>query len=290
MTRFREAHVVTSDGATLWTDSSEPSAEPAMVFLHGGPGMWDYLRPVAAMAQPWFRTHRYDQRGCGRSAPDTDYRMARWVADLDELRRHFGHDRWYVFGHSFGATLGLRYAAAHPSRVAGLVYCSGLGLDWSAHRATYRERSAARLTSAQTRRHDELSSRPRTWAEEVEWRTLCWLPDFADPATAALLAGADAATRLPLNLDCNRALNAETAAWSRADEHAACARVTAPVRIVHGAEDPRPPDGVVALAERLASATVSVLSGAGHQPWRERPDLVRALLRDVGESAGRSPA
>jgi proline iminopeptidase len=279
-------HVRTSDGAGLWTAGSDGGPErPGMVFLHGGPGMWDYLGPVAAMADGRFRTHRYDQRGCGRSAPNDDHRMDRHVADLDELRRHFGHDRWYLFGHSFGATLGLHHTAAHADHVAGLVYCSGVGIDWPTHRAEYRARQAERLGAAQTRRRDELEQRERTWDEEVEWRTLCWLPDFADPATAHAHARADAETPLPLNLHCNRTLSAETSSWTRERELALCANVTAQVWLVHGAEDPRPVAGVAALAEALPTAELRVLPGVGHQPWRERPDLVRAVLDEVAEHA-----
>jgi pimeloyl-ACP methyl ester carboxylesterase len=79
-------------------------------------------------------THRYDQRGCGRSSLNDDYRMDRFVADLEELREHFGYERWAVFGHSFGGTLGLAYASAHPGRVTALVYCNGVGLDCPRHR------------------------------------------------------------------------------------------------------------------------------------------------------------
>jgi proline iminopeptidase len=271
------------DGALLWTSSTGTSGKPGMVFVHGGPGMWDNLGPVATMAEPWFRTHRYDHRGCGRSSPDSDYRMSRFVTDLDELREHFGHERWYVFGHSFGALLGLHYAATHPDRVAGLIYCSGLGLGWPAHRASYHARADSRLTAEQIARREELSGKQRTGDEEVEWRTLCWLPDFADPADAA----AEAGVALPLNPACNRILNAEAKAWSPADEHAVCARVVAPVWLLHGAEDPRPVDGVADLARTLRHATLSVLDGAGHQPWREKPDAVRAVLAHVADIAAR---
>ncbi|WP_219418977.1 alpha/beta fold hydrolase [Pseudonocardia nigra] len=268
-----------SDGARLWTRSAPEAGRPAAVFVHGGPGMWDHLGPLAGMLAGLAGTHRYDQRGCGRSAPDTDFRLDRFVADLDELRAHFGHDRWFVVGHSFGATLGLAYAAARPERVAGLVYCSGVGLDWPGHRAAHRERARARLTPAQRARRDALQQRDRSWPEEVEWRTFCWLPDFADPERRWELAAADAATPLPLNRECNRALNAETDA--RADaERTACARVTAPVLAIHGAADPRPVAGVEALVDALPSARLAVLDGAGHQPWRERPAATRALLRE----------
>jgi proline iminopeptidase len=46
--------------------------------------------------------------------------------DLDAVRDGLGlGDRMTVLGHSCGATLGLRYALAHPDRVRALVYVSG---------------------------------------------------------------------------------------------------------------------------------------------------------------------
>lgn len=279
-----DLRVEMADGVELWASSAASSDQPGMVFLHGGPGMWDYLGPVAELVQQRFRTHRYDQRGCGRSDPSVDYRMSRYVADLDELREHFGYQSWYIFGHSFGAELGLHYASTHPDRAAALIYCSGRGLGWATHRSAYRDNIAARLSHTQARRRDELEQRTRTWDEEVEWRTLCWLPDFADRRRATRLAAADAATPLPLNLDCNRALSAETASLSPSDEKTMCARVTTPVLLIHGAEDPRPLAGVEALANALQTARLQVIAEAGHQPWRERPERVRSFLLDIQPS------
>ena len=272
---------MTSDGARLWTSSSGPDGAPGVVFVHGGPGLWDYLGPFADLAAGFARTHRYDQRGCGRSGPAGDHGMARYVADLDELRAHFGYERWHVVGHSFGAMLALDYAAAHPERVAGLVYCSGVGLRWPAHREAFGVRAAALRNPAHEARRAELRSRARSWAEEVEWRVLTWLPDFADRAAAPGVARELARMPFAVHQESHTALNAETDARTEAEERAICARVTGPVHLVHGAADPRPADGVHELAAALPRAELLVLDGAGHHPWHERPDVLRELLRDV---------
>jgi proline iminopeptidase len=281
VTGVQTAMVRMSDGAGLWTASEIVDDAPGMVFVHGGPGLWDYLEPFAGLARGIASVHRYDQRGCGRSTPADDHRMARYVADLDELRAHFGYERWYVVGHSFGAMLTLDYAATYPDRVAGLLYCSGVGVGWATHRVIHRDRAAARLTEQQQARRSELRARERTWDEEVEWRTLTWLPDYADPTAAPGLAGEMARTPLTISEVSRAALNPEIDARSVADELAVAARVTVPVRLVHGAEDPRPVDGVRVLAAALPDAELVVLDGAGHMPWHERPDELGELLRST---------
>ena len=285
--------VVLGDGAALWTESViEPDAA-GLVLLHGGPGLWDYLAPVAELLAGHVSTLRYDQRGCGRSSPSTDYRLARYVADLDELRAYAGFDRWYVFGHSFSATLALAYAAAHRDRVQGVVYSNGVGLHWSRHKDQYEARARARLTAAQADRLDQLTRRPRGHAEEIEWRTLSRLPDHPDPSTAPALAARAAAVPLPLNLECNRTLNTELKQLE-AHEEALARDVAAPVLLLHGGADPRPDDGVRALANALPDARLLVIDPAGHEPWHEHPTTLRnALLSFLAEpprSASRRPA
>jgi proline iminopeptidase len=43
------------------------------------------------------------------------------VSDIEALRKHLGVEQWLVTGVSWGTTLALAYAQAHPSSVAGLV-------------------------------------------------------------------------------------------------------------------------------------------------------------------------
>lgn len=66
----------------------------------------------------------FDQRGCGRSRPHASLEYnTTWdlVADIERLREHLGIARWQVFGGSWGSTLALAYAEAHPARVTELV-------------------------------------------------------------------------------------------------------------------------------------------------------------------------
>ncbi len=46
---------------------------------------------------------------------------AHLVADIEALRVHLGVTAWIVNGVSWGSTLALAYAQAHPERVLGMV-------------------------------------------------------------------------------------------------------------------------------------------------------------------------
>jgi proline iminopeptidase len=66
----------------------------------------------------------FDQRGCGRSTPHASLDAnTTWhlVDDIERLRAVMGAERWLVFGGSWGSTLALAYAQAHPERVTELV-------------------------------------------------------------------------------------------------------------------------------------------------------------------------
>src|SRR5213075_1782132 len=95
-----------------------------LVFIHGGPGGGSLPHHRRFYDPSFFRIVLYDQRGCGRSTPVgclVDNTTQHLVADLERLREALSIERWVVFGGSWGSTLGLAYAQAHPDRVLCLV-------------------------------------------------------------------------------------------------------------------------------------------------------------------------
>jgi proline iminopeptidase len=111
-----------------WECCGTPDGLPALA-VHGGPGSGC----VPGMRRPFdpgrYRIVAFDQRGCGRSTPHasdpavdlsintTDH----LIADMEALRTHLGVHQWVLAGWSWGTTLALAYAQAHPDRVTGLV-------------------------------------------------------------------------------------------------------------------------------------------------------------------------
>jgi proline iminopeptidase len=106
-----------------WERCGQRLGAPA-VFLHGGPGAGCSPTQRRLFDPERYCVTLFDQRGCGRSTPHAsldDNTTWDLVADIERLRERFGYERWLVFGGSWGSTLALAYAEAHPERVSALV-------------------------------------------------------------------------------------------------------------------------------------------------------------------------
>jgi proline iminopeptidase len=106
-----------------WEEAGSPGGRP-VVFLHGGPGAGLSPKHRRYFDPGFYRVILFDQRGAGRSRPHAELaENTTWalVEDMEKLRVRLGVDRWLVFGGSWGSTLALAYASAHPARVLGLV-------------------------------------------------------------------------------------------------------------------------------------------------------------------------
>ncbi len=95
-----------------------------VVFLHGGPGAGITPDHRRYFDPSLYRIILFDQRGSGQSTPHASLEQnttSLLVSDLEAIRKHFGIDKWVLFGGSWGATLALVYAETHPSRVLSLI-------------------------------------------------------------------------------------------------------------------------------------------------------------------------
>ena len=135
---------------------------PILIWLHGGPGMDEtgmWRRNNAAL-EDHFLVIYWTQRGTGRSydsaIPATSMRLSRFVADLDELvdlmRARFNQRRVVLVGHSWGTSIGVAYAQAHPDKVAAYV-----GVGQVVDAAEGERRSYAFTLAEAARRHDTVA-------------------------------------------------------------------------------------------------------------------------------------
>ena len=185
------ARVQVASGVALWTTVSG-NGEP-VVLLNGGPGMADYLGPVAALLDDTLCSHRFEARGCGRSSDQGPFTLATFVEDIEALREHWGHASWYVLGHSWGVDLALAYALAYPQRVRGVIGIAGgrVHNDRAWHAAYASRRDAEDMPPAAGPPNLAVNS-----ALNAEWRAYCKRPELlrrvAESAVSAVfLYGAD---------------------------------------------------------------------------------------------------
>ena len=119
------------DGHKLYYDvSGNPDGVPA-VFLHGGPGAGCSPRCRRFFDPAFYRIVILDQRGSGNSVPNAadnlegslvENNTPKLVADIEALRTHLSIDKWgLVLGGSWGSTLALAYAQAHPTACEALL-------------------------------------------------------------------------------------------------------------------------------------------------------------------------
>lgn len=111
-----------------WECCGNPDGKPA-ISIHGGPGSGASSGQRRFFDPDVYRVVLFDQRGSGRSrpladVPDVDLSAnttPHLIADIEALRLLHGVERWTILGLSWGTTLGLAYAQAHPKHVNAMV-------------------------------------------------------------------------------------------------------------------------------------------------------------------------
>ena len=271
-----------------------PQGRP-VVFLHGGPGAGctsDHRRFFDPNA---YRIILFDQRGAGKSTPLAcieDNTTAHLVSDMEALRRRLGVERWIVFGGSWGSTLALAYASAHPHACCGLILrgiwlCREIDLAWwfDHIRLVYPEYWRAFAAHIPASEHGDLLG--------------AYLSRLVDPDPGVHLPAALAWETYETS--CERLLPPDPDGRRQSDDVLAMARIEAyymrhgaflrenelieatdrfrhvPGAIVHGRYDMLcPVEGAVMLAQAWPEATLTIVPDAGHSAWE--PGITRALV------------
>lgn len=117
-----------SSGPIWYHVIGETDATP-IVMMHGGPGGTSaYLYPLAVLSDTW-PVILFDQPGTGRSGSLTDTTLMTigyMVDQVHEFIDSLGLKTYYLYGHSWGTTLGLEYYLAYPEGIEALIFNSPL--------------------------------------------------------------------------------------------------------------------------------------------------------------------
>src|SRR6201997_5916106 len=121
---YRKGFLRVSELHEIYFEESGNRRGKPVIFLHGGPGGGTEAKMRRFFDPNRYRIVLFDQRGCGKSRPHAslvDNTTWHLVEDMERLREHLSIEKWLVFGGSWGSTLALAYAEAHPERVTELV-------------------------------------------------------------------------------------------------------------------------------------------------------------------------
>lgn len=226
-----------------------------VVVLPDGPGhhyryLHDALKPLANQCRLLFYEGRYIGESQNSFRPD----KATWGQLVDDLHRvcsSIRNQQVTLLAHGWGAWLAVRYAAAYPEQIEGLVLCSPMPfLD--------RQRAWQEFFQAA-----ELRSRSQGEEEEV---------------SASLLHNVGARLALPA------IASAEWWRWmdpftDSTEWEPLLAVVSAPVLVIHGTSDPFPAWASVALAQALPKGAYAELEECGHYAPLEAPEAFQEEVR-----------
>ncbi len=261
-----------------------------MVFLHGfgnDAHVWDEIVPQLA---PYYRALAISLRGHGDSdwgeQPGYDHSLL--LADVEAALASLEFERLVLVGHSLGGRVAMRYAGAHPERMAGLVVVdSGPQMD---ARGTSKIREEVR---GQMRKSDASFASPEEYArvlvrqypaariETLERLAVHWTRPRADGRYELKQD-----LRPPKWASGGASSEAGKVARQRTDEAKllwdALAKVPCPTLVVRGAaSDVLAPE----VADRMVDEVIphgqlAVVSRAGHSVMLDNPAGFLTALTD----------
>lgn len=262
-----------------------------VIMLHGGPAVthrylrpeWDWLADVA-------RVVYFDQRGCGSSARTDSVTWQQLVSDLDHIVRSARKlGSVVVAGASWGSSLALLYAAAHPESLDALILTGVPSPEVGFPRlatSAWKEIPIPDDTLRIRRGPTGVDSVLLIRRAQLDVAGMPAVRDSLDVVSNPGNMHPIIASRI--GMDCPR--TRASIWWSMRDTGplpSEFSDIQLPTLIINGANPVQGVgDGSRFLDSIMPSSTVSTISGAGHDPWLEQRDKffpeVRRFLQKQG--------
>lgn len=278
--RFAESHFKSKDGLQLFHVSIDAENPKAVVaFVHGyADHSGRYRHVMEAFAAAGFSSHAFDYRGHGKAEGRRGY-AASFEDYLDDMeaflklvRSQSGELPIFIVGHSHGGLMTARYLAKRgsPEGLAGVVLSSPyfrLCLEPSRFQL-FQAKVVGKIVPFLPVKNpltvDQLTKDPemREWSDKDPLRHAVVTPKWFTESNAA-----------------QDAVFADTA------------RVTQPLLVVHGAEDPvARPDASKSWFDAVASSDKKYVSMEGmlHEPFNEvdRASVIALVVEWMGARVG----
>jgi proline iminopeptidase len=268
------------DGLALVPDGDELRERPAVVLVHGGPGVYDHsyfkphFAPLAEIAQVVYLDLRDHGRSQWRDASAWSFEAC--ADDIRAFCDTVGITRPIVFGHSMGGPIVLLYGARHPGHAAGLIIQSGFA-RWDAARMVegFRRVAGDEVAEIAGRSYAGESVSDEDWARVYA-------------AFGPHRPAREREAHTPKNLEVN---SHGMELIRRLDIVDQLGLVDSPALVSVGEVDPVTP--VAASEEIVASlprgtAQLEVIDAAGHFTWMDAPErywpLIEAFVQETASS------
>lgn len=122
--QVKKQWIPVSGGHEIYVEESgNPKGKPVL-YVHGGPGVGTDPGARRFFNPEKYRIISFSQRGSRPSRYEDPLRQnttADLVSDMEIIRASLRINQWMLFGGSWGSTLSLAYAIAHPTRVTRMV-------------------------------------------------------------------------------------------------------------------------------------------------------------------------
>jgi pimeloyl-ACP methyl ester carboxylesterase len=290
-------HAIEANGISL--HYALAGSGPLMVFLHGFPQNWYAFRHQLAEFDRDHLAVAPDLRGCNLSGkPDGlwNYGPLPAAADVRELVRHLGYERFTLVGHDWGAATAWTFAFEHPEMLERLVILStahpalfdrALRGDPEQQKASQYLLALRRRDSAERVRHDDFAALRATFAP------------FAFFSPADRKAYHDAWSQ-PGSLEGMLAWYQREALGPASGQRpargdyapeAVTQVVEVPTLVIYGDADAYTrPASHQGLAEFAPNARFHVVEGASHWLCDEQPATVNRLIREFASTSAAQAA
>lgn len=271
-------------GAGLGPDGERLVEKPAVLVLHGGPGLdhttlVPWLAPLTADCQLVYLDHR----GHGRSSrpPPAACTLEAMADDVEGLRRHLGLADVTVLGVSFGGMVALTHALRHPGGAARLILCAT---------------APSREFVDEARRLARERATPEQLAEVEHVLAGTFRDDAHFREGFARIAPLYQRREAPASGPDRTIVNAAMLNWFFAtgvqayDVRPRLREITAPTLVLTGRHDwICPPSQSAVLLRELPDVRQVMLEASGHRLQREENELFVRVVREfvlTGEVAG----
>jgi proline iminopeptidase len=273
-------------GTRLFVDDRGEASAPALLYIHGGPGLgcYDFMQCQGDALSRTLRVVGVDQRGVLRSdalPPGAPVTVDALIDDFEQLRIQRDISRWAILGHSAGGGYAIDYATRHPESVTAAVFdCPCWDCDLTDR---YRLPVAARRLMElgkmeEARACTALVDKPaRITAEDSSWRLM---QPLGESYQDLFFSSHDAALRYDALVD-GSGLTAEQ--WDRGSSHLPLladmyrpkldllTTLTQPSLLLHGRDDlVIPPSVVDTFRQTVSRGRVHTFESSGHFAYLEQ--------------------